>query len=251
MDLIREIHERYAVRLYAVCLMGTHYHLVIDTPRGNLSAAMRQLNGKYTERTNKSHETTGHLFEGRFSSILIERDRYLRRAVRYVARNPVKAGYVKDPAEWQWTTYRAAAGLEPCPKWLCLDWMPWAFNVDTLKEAQRKFVEYVNKPGDRKVINWTSIAFGSPEFEAALAEVARRRRAERPLPRPASTGPPPPLDDIFIDIDSLPHRDRLIAVAHLKYGYKLSEISRHLHLHSSVAAKVLRRIEDRSRKRTH
>ena len=243
MELVAEIHDRYAVRFYAVCLMGTHYHLVIETPRANLSEAMRQLNGRFTEKTNARHQLTGHLFEGRFGSALIERDRYLRRAVRYVLRNPVKAGQVSDPADWPWSTYRATAGQAPCPKWLATDWLPWAFGADTLEDAQRRFVGYCNKSRDKKVINWNTIAYGSPAFEAALAEVARRRRAERPLPRAASPEPPPPLGVIFADIDSLAHRDRLIQLAHRKHGYALAQISRHLHLHDGAASRLLSRLE--------
>ena len=243
MELVEELHESYAIRFYAVCQMGTHYHLVLETPRPNLSAAMRQLNGKFAQLTNARHQRSGHLFGGPYSASLIERDRYLRRAVRYTLRNPVKAGLVNDPSDWRWSTYRATAGLESCPKWLTLEWLPWAFSADTLADAQQQFVGYCNQPKSNVVIDWTAIAYGSPEFEAALAEVARRRRAERPLPRGRVVEPPPPLNSIFVDVDSIEHRDRLIQLAHRKHGYALADISRHLHLHCSAASRVVRRLE--------
>lgn len=249
MDLAADVHRRYAVRFYGLCQMTTHYHVIMETPRGNLSDAMRQLNGRFTDRTNKRHRRTGHLFGERFSSTVIERDRYLRRAARYLVRNPVKGGLVKDPGDWPWSTYRAMVGLEPSPKWLTLDWLPWAFGVETLKEAQRRFIDYVNTTREKKVINWNAIAYGSPEFEAALAEVARQRRSERTLPRNASVEVPPPLDVIFADVESRAHRDRLIELAHVKHGYQLTHISRHLKLDRSAAARILRRVENDTSKR--
>jgi REP element-mobilizing transposase RayT len=245
MELVAEGHQRYGVRYYGACLMGTHYHIVVETPRGNLSEVMRHLNGRYTELTNARHELTGHLFGGRFSAHVIERDRYLRRSIRYLALNPVEGGLVSDPADWPWSTYSATAGLTPCPEWLTNDWLPWAFDVGTLTEAQTKFVKYVHKPRKREVIDWKKIAFGTSEFEAAMAEVARRRRAERRMPRPAASAPPPSLETIFATFDSLPQRDRLVELAHKKYGYRLADISRHLNLDCSAGARILRRVSAR------
>jgi REP element-mobilizing transposase RayT len=242
MRLVADVHRRYEVRFYGLCLMTTHYHAIVETPRANLSDAMRQLNGVFAERTNRRHQRSGHLFGQRFSSTVIERDRYLRRVSRYLARNPVKANIVDDPANWPWSTYRATAGLEPCPEWLTTDWLPWAFGADSLQEAQRRYIDYVNTPRDKRPINWHAIAYGSAEFEAALAEVVRRRRAERPLRRIASVTVPPPLGAIFSDVESRAHRDRLIELAHVTHGYTLAEISRHLHLDDSAGARILERL---------
>ena len=245
MQLVTDIHQRFAVRFYSVCLMSTHYHAVIETPRGNLSSAMQRLNGQFTTRTNLRHDRTGHLFEGRFASHVVERDRYLRRVVRYLAWNPVAASLVKEPGKWPWSTYRATAGRAPCPEWLSLDWLPWAFDTKTLTEAQAKFVEYVNRKHRREVLDWNKIAFGTPEFEAAMEEVAYRRRTERPLPRSSPFTPPPPLEVIFANVESITHRNRLIELAHKKHGYRLSDISRHLSLHTGTAAKILGRLDIR------
>ena len=243
MERIVELHQVYEVLFYGVCLMGTHYHCVLETPRANLPDAMRQLNGTYAQQTNKRHGRTGHLFEGPYSAHIIERDRYLRKAIRYLALNPVEGGLVSDPAEWPWSTYRATAGLDSCPPWLTLEWLPWAFGVQTLGEAQHKFVAYVTRQRKREVINWNKISYGTPEFEAALNEVARRRLAERQLPRKPDRQSPPPLSTLFATVTSLSHRDRLVELAHRTHGYSLAEISRHLHVHSSTATKILRRLE--------
>jgi putative transposase len=245
MQLIVDVHRRFAVRFYSVCLMGTHYHAVMETPRANLSDAMHRLNGEFTTRTNIRHDRTGHLFEGRFRSHVVERDRYLRRVIRYLAWNPVAGGLVKEPGDWPWSTYLATAGRAPCPEWLSLDWLPWAFDAPTVSEAQAKFVEYVNRKHKREALDWNKIAFGTTEFEAAMEEVAYRRRTERPLPRATPPIPPPPLEKIFVNVDSIAYRNRLVEVAHKKHGYRLSEISRHLNLHSGAASRIVRRLERR------
>ena len=106
---------------YAWCLMDNHYHLLIQTPDGNLSKGMRQLNGVYTQASNRRHRRVGHLFQGRFKAILVDSDAYLLELARYVVLNPVRAGRVKKPADWTWSSYRASVGLEPAAPWLAVD----------------------------------------------------------------------------------------------------------------------------------
>ena len=246
MQTVGEVALRYDVSFYAVCEMTTHYHAVMETPRGNLSAAMRQLNGVYAQSTNRRHGRTGHLFEGRFRSIIVQRESYLRRVVRYVALNPVRSGKVATPDQWQWSTYRASAGFAPCPVWLTTDWMPWAFRVPTTEEARRKFCDYVNTPTVSKSrINWHSVGTGSPEFEAALVEAARARRLDRLLPRRTRLTARPTLSLLFAEVDSVPARDRVVVQAHKDYGYSLVEISRYLGFHPAMASGVLRRLGKR------
>jgi REP element-mobilizing transposase RayT len=242
MRLVIDIQHRYALRIYALCLMGNHYHAVVETPRGNLSDAMRQLNGEFTQQTNRRHRRTGHLYEGRFSSLVVERESYLRRVVRYVLLNPVEAGLVTSPAAWPWSTYRATVGLEPCPHWLTTDWLPWAFNVPSLEQAQQKFRRYVERPRAKTLtINWNAFSYGTKAFEAAVAEAAKKRQPERRLPRKAIVEIPPPLDVLFVNIESTAHRDRMIELAHVEHGYRLADIARHLGLKSGSAARALQR----------
>ena len=92
--------------------MDNHYHILIETPDGNLSIGMRQLNGVYTQAFNKSHRRTGHLFQGRYKAILIQKDSHLLEVSRYVVLNPVRARMVEQPRNWKWSSYRATAGKE-------------------------------------------------------------------------------------------------------------------------------------------
>lgn len=105
-------------RCYAYCLMGNHYHLLLETPEPNLSHGMRRLNGSYTQRFNWRYQRVGHLLQGRFKSLLVKRESYLLELCRYVVLNPVRAGMVVAPQEWSWSSYRATVGSDALPPWL-------------------------------------------------------------------------------------------------------------------------------------
>ena len=95
---------------HAYCLMSNHYHLVVETPDGNLSKGMRQLNGVFTQSSNRRHGRTGHLFQGRYKAILVDGDSDLLELARYVVLNPVRAGVVPVPGRWLWSRYQAMIG---------------------------------------------------------------------------------------------------------------------------------------------
>ena len=113
--LLGKVAADFNWRCYAFVLMGNHYHLMVETPEATLSRGMRQLNGVYTLGFNRRHGRVGHLFQGRFKAILVERESHLLELIRYVALNPVRAGLVAAPQEWKWNSYRATAGFEPGP----------------------------------------------------------------------------------------------------------------------------------------
>ena len=114
---------RHRVLCHAYCLMGNHYHLLVQTPEANLSIAMRHLNGVYTQRFNRRHERCGHVLQGRFGAQIVDGDTYLREVSRYIVLNPVRAGLVGHPAEWRWSSFRATAGQEAGPGFLTVAWV--------------------------------------------------------------------------------------------------------------------------------
>jgi len=116
--LLGDLHDTYAVYCHAYCLMGNHYHLLVQTGRANLGRAMRHLDGVYTQRHNRHLKTDGPLFRGRYKAIVIERDRYLLRVSRYIHRNPLAAGLCDQLVEYPWSSYPVYAGLRPAPPWL-------------------------------------------------------------------------------------------------------------------------------------
>ena len=119
--LIAHAMDRFNAQVLAYCLMGNHYHLVLHTRQANLSRLMRHFNGVYTQDYNRRHGLVGHLFQGRFKSILVDRDTHLLALCRYVERNPVAAHMVDAPGEWAWSSYRAHVGLARTPAWLDTD----------------------------------------------------------------------------------------------------------------------------------
>jgi len=122
---------------YAFCLMDNHYHLLIETPEGNLVCGMRRLNGRYTQSFNRRHNHAGHVFQGRYKSILVEKDAYLFELSRYIVLNPVRAGMVKTADAYAWSSYRSSVGLAESEPWLASNLLMEHFGS---KEAYSRFV---------------------------------------------------------------------------------------------------------------
>jgi putative transposase len=241
MNVLGEVARTYHVRVYAVCLMGTHYHVVLDTPRGNLSAMMRQLNGVYAQDSNRCHALTGHTFEARFHSIVVQRERYLRQVARYVVLNPVKAQLCADAASWPWTTYRATAGLEASPPWLYTDWIDWAFRAASRCEAQERYRHYVNSDVAGQVDYETRDIIGTQRFQRAVIAFQLAQH-DRPLPRFCQSPVRPGLKSLFSEVEADDcSRNQAIRAAYEVHGYRLAEIAAFLGLHATTASKALRR----------
>jgi putative transposase len=111
--LLHEVIERFDWEVLTYCLMSNHVHLLVMTPKPNLGAGMQRLNGRYAQRFNNRHRRTGHVWQGRYHSTLVERDAHLLETIRYIARNPVRSGLCERAEEWRWSAHRALAGLEP------------------------------------------------------------------------------------------------------------------------------------------
>ncbi|WP_263079849.1 transposase [Endozoicomonas sp. Mp262] len=142
LDVLAEVCDRFNWVIHSWCLMTNHYHLVVETPDGNLSAGMRQLNGVYTSRFNRRYGRVGHLFQGRYKGILVDKSAYLLELSRYVVLNPVRARMVNRPDEWQWSSYLYTLGELPSPDWLATDAMLLQFSK-VRAQACKQFVAFV------------------------------------------------------------------------------------------------------------
>jgi REP element-mobilizing transposase RayT len=142
LDLLLQVRERFNWVFHSYCLMSNHYHLLVETPEANLSLGMRQLNGVYTQRFNQSHRRDGHVFQGRYKAILVQKDAYLLELSRYIVLNPVRAGMVRSAKDWRWSNYRATAGLTPVADWLFIDWLLSCFGHGK-KQAMRQYRKFV------------------------------------------------------------------------------------------------------------
>jgi putative transposase len=136
LDLVRRVAKRYAWRCLGYCLMPNHYHLILTIPTPSLSPGIQLLNGRYAQTFNQHHAMTGHLFQGRFHSLHVERHSHLLELCRYLALNPVRGGLCRSPGEWLWSSYRATVGLERPPSFLCVDEILEQFSRDEAAAVQ-------------------------------------------------------------------------------------------------------------------
>lgn len=238
LTLLGHVIDRFGWLCHAYCLMDNHYHLLIETPQPNLSRGMRQLNGRYTQAFNRRHHRIGHLFQGRFTAILVEKEAHLLELCRYVVLNPVRAKVVTHPRLWTWSSYRGTAGETTGPVWLSTEWILAQFGKRH-REAQFRYRQFVaeGREGPRP---WEhlqgQIYLGSEDFIAqhqpdrVIREIPRRQtQARRPL-----------LREVF---QRRSGKTRLIYVAYRQYGYRLREIAEHLGVHYATVSRRLKQAE--------
>jgi len=238
LEVLERACERFNWLVHAYCQMGNHWHLLVETPDGNLSKGMRQLNGVYTQRFNRTHNRVGHVYQGRYKAILVQKDAYLLELSRYIVLNPVRAGMVRTARDWPWSNYRATAGLTAAPNWLEIDWILAAF-AERKQEAQTAYRRFVtggkNQPSPWEGLK-NQIYLGSDAFVDAMQRKmdADRRLSEFPKAqrRPVSR----PLTWYFEK-----HRDRDTAIieAFKSGGYNLREIGEHVGLHYSRISRIV------------
>ncbi len=141
-DCLAAAHQRFGLEIHAYCLMGSHYHLLVKTPRGNLGRAMRHINGVYTQRYNFLKNTDGALFRGRYKAILIEASSYLLEVSRYIHRNPVEVSkpLVENLTDYRWSSYPAYMSKASTPDWLVKDEVFGVLGVLHRVPAYQRFV---------------------------------------------------------------------------------------------------------------
>jgi len=244
LTVLGEVCSRFNWRCHAYCEMTNHYHFVAETPDANLSKGMRQLNGVYTQRFNRRHGMVGHLFQGRFKGILVERDAYLLELSRYVVLNPVRAGMVADPAAWPWSSYRAMLGLEPAPAWLETDWVLGQFGSKR-RRAQKGYghfvAEGVGQPGIWGELRH-QVFLGSDSFIERFSQAARSPGKLREVPRQQRRHLARPLDHYE---RAHPDRREAMASAFLSGVYTMQEIADHFGVHYSTVSRAVRWFESR------
>jgi len=240
--ILGDVVKRFNWLLHAWCMMDNHYHLLIETVDGILSKGMRHLNGVYTQSVNRRFGRVGHIFQGRFTSILVNRDSHLLELCRYVVLNPVRAGMVTHPDHYRWSSYRATAGLEEKPEFLTVDWILSQFDMKKA-EAQKEYRKFVHAGGGISS-PWKDLKgqiLGDKEFEEKLKPAMRDKSALKEISRVDRFALRPSLENIFIDIQGKAKRNELIRKAHLDYGYTLSEIGRHLELHYTTISNIVKK----------
>jgi REP element-mobilizing transposase RayT len=138
-------------RALAYCLMGNHYHLVLQTAQANLSTLMRRINSRFGQAFNRRHGRSGHVFEGRFHAVHVDRAAYLLEVCRYVDLNPVRAALCDTPDQWRWSSYRAHVGVDAGPPWLATNELHDALTGQARRDpaqielARRRYADWVDE----------------------------------------------------------------------------------------------------------
>jgi putative transposase len=215
---------RCDVRCCAFCLMPNHSHLLLEPNQIPLGRMMQQLNSSYCQWFNERHERVGHVLQGRYKAPMIDGDAYFRRVLRYIVRNPVRAGLVTDVSDWPWSSYRATAGLATAPSFLALSRVWSAFDVDW-SSAPRLYAACV-RSGDPEAAGLPDepIAYGSDTFRARIGPSLEPYRDTRDLRYLERFACRPSLARLFAQPVDAATLDRQMHDAFEQYGYTLREI---------------------------
>ena len=241
LDVLASVVERYRWLCHAYCLMGNHYHLLLETPEANLSRGMRQLNGIYTQGFNRRHGRCGHLFQGRYKAILVDKDAYLLTLCRYIVLNPVAARMVASPEAWPWSSYAATAGLVPIPSFLTTDWLLSQF-FPTLKAARQRYREFV-AGGVEQPSPWTDLRSGAllgteafvTRFHSQLTEM----QAVEEIPLAQRLAHRPALEQLLTPDPKDAAAKPAARTAHVDWSYPLKDIAQFWGIHYSTVSRMI------------
>ena len=241
LETLGKVCSRFNWVCHAWCQMTNHYHIVVETIEGNLSVGMRQLNGVYTQTINRSHNRVGHVFQGRYKAIIVEKDSYLLELARYVVLNPVRALMVREASAWPWSSYHATIGSEEAPKWLQTDWILSQFAAQRGRGIKR-YIDFVRE-GVGLPSMWEKLRgqvfLGGDELlkrmqkladKAAIGEIPRVQR--RPLAKPLEH-----------------YRDKVadakegMAVAYATGDYTMQEIAECFDVHYATMSRAVKHRE--------
>ncbi len=185
LDTVGEMSERFAIDIFAYVLMDNHYHLLVRTQRANLKKAMQWFGTTYTQRFNRRHSRSGHLFQGRYKSIIIQNDAYLQQLSYYIHRNPLRAGIVKRLSGYRWSSYKFYGYGQKAPKWLSTDLI--LSQYDGTQDCHRSYREKVQKYSSEEKRLFENLRYGlilgSKQFVEKIREKYTPKKTEVSLPQ--------------------------------------------------------------------
>lgn len=184
LEILRDYHERYGIMVHAYVLMGNHYHLILETPQGNLLKVMHGLNGRYTGYFNRKYGRVGHLFQGRYKGIIVEKGAYLIPLSRYVHLNPVRAGMAERPEQYRWSSYPRYIGRGKEHGWMECSWILSQFGKSRIR-ARKKYREYTEEGIRGKVESplrvHGQVILGEEKFIEKIKRMVSGRRLSREI----------------------------------------------------------------------
>ena len=241
LDVLSSTCLRFNWLVHAFCQMSNHYHLLIETVDGNLSRGMRQLNGHYTQLINRRHGLVGHLFQGRYKAILVQKEAYLLELTRYVVLNPLRARRVRSLDDWPWSSFSYTSGQSAAPAWLDTDWLLGQFGGER-SEAVKRYRRFVmagkDLPSPMAAVRH-QLLLGDDEFvqrhQSPLA-VKRLREVSKAHRRTVAMTLPQ-YQAHYTD------KDEAMARAYLSGAYTMALIAEHFDVHYMTVSRAVRKIE--------
>jgi REP element-mobilizing transposase RayT len=244
LDILALVCTRFNFNIYAYCQMGNHYHLMLETVEGNLSQGMRQLNAFYSQHFNRRHRRVGHVFQGRYKAILVQKESYLLELARYVVLNPVRGGLVNDPQDWRWGSYQSMIGRCDSPTWLDTEWLLGQFGRSP-ELARIRYQEFViqgigkSSPlkdtqhqlvlGDEAFVARHRCGLGTREFTAVVKN--QRRLGAMELEE---------YEKAYSD------RDEAMARAYATTAFSMVAIGHHFNVSEKTVSRAVRRFESQA-----
>ena len=240
LTILGDVIEIYNWICHGYCLMGNHYHLIIETPDGNLSKGMRQLNGVYTQVSNRRHQRVGHLFQGRYKGILVDGDAHLLELSRYVVLNPVRAGMIKGPEKWAWSSYLAMTGQSTTPAWLAVGGLLAQFSKQR-PAAIRRYKAFVAEGMSVESI-WADlkgqIFLGDDAFVSRMQAMDKGLSNTLGVPKAQARPLAPTLEALASKSSS---RNEAITEAYATGSYSYQEIADYYGLHFTTVGIIVRK----------
>ncbi|MFT6099503.1 MAG: REP element-mobilizing transposase RayT [Arenicella sp.] len=237
-ETLGHVCESYNWDCHAYCLMSNHYHLMIETPDANLSKGMRHLNGVYTQSYNRRHRRVGHVFQGRYKAIHVEKESYLLELARYIVLNPVRAEMVRTAHEWPWSSYRATSGQISAFSWLNAHWLLTAFGA-TKSVGVAGYTRFVaqgkGQPSPLRELK-NQVFLGSDDFIQKLDALIDGDKDLSEVPNIQRRGKPKKLKEY----ESMGGSNKLAMVlAFESGGYTMKEIADYFSVHYSTVSRAI------------
>jgi len=241
LSIFAEVCDRFNWRCHAWCLMDNHYHILIETIEGNLSKGMRHLNGVYTQKSNRKHGRVGHVYQGRYKAILVQKDGYLLELSRYVVLNPVRAGMVGDVLEWEWSSYPMMIGVKSCPVWLEPDYLLSQFGASR-EVAVEGYINFVREGVGLAPI-WGALKrqvfLGDDAFVSAVqVHLDKQRGGFDEIPKLQRRAMAKPLKWYEENSES---RNQAIVSAYASGDYSMKQVSDWFGVHYSTVSRVIKK----------
>jgi len=244
--LLQNTVNRHDWYCHAYCLMDNHYHLLVETNSPTLSKGMKFLNGTYTQYFNRRHQRVGHVFQGRFKAILVQKNSHLLELARYIALNPVRAKRVRSAEEWCWSSHRATAGYDESAACLTTEWVLAGF-ADTRNAAQQRYRDFV-QAGKGQPSPWqqlkNQIFLGDDEFVNDMQSKLDPDQSLKDIPNKQKMAPVKPLNHFA---ERYKTRDESLAQAYRSGHYTLAQVGEYFGVSYATVSRAVKRAEGRGK----